>query len=111
MRLLSRSMNIPRYSIGELAKTAEVTPRTIRFYSAEGLLPPPLSEGRYAIYTSEHLARLQLIQRLKSAFLPLNAIRAHMENLSETQIRQLIGDLPAAPDGKTTDNLPAIRVK
>lgn len=100
-----------RYSIGELAKAADVTPRTIRFYSAEGLLPPAMSEGRYAVYTDAHLVRLQLIQRLKNAFLPLNAIRAYIEGLSDVQITALIGDSSGLPTGKTADNLRAIRVK
>jgi len=105
------SMNTSRYTIGELAKAAAVTPRTIRFYTAEGLLPPPLSEGRYALYTDAHRTRLHLIQRLKSAFLPLHAIRTHIEGLTEGQIRQLIGDVSAGSDTKEQEHLPAIRLK
>ena len=29
------------YTIGELAEAAGVTPRTVRYYTAEGLLPAP----------------------------------------------------------------------
>jgi len=37
------------YQINELAKKAGVSVRTIRFYNAEGLLPSPPSQGRYAV--------------------------------------------------------------
>jgi DNA-binding transcriptional MerR regulator len=31
---------MPTYSIGELAREFEITPRTIRFYEDQGLLAP-----------------------------------------------------------------------
>ena len=69
------------FTISELAEEAGVTPRTIRFYTAEGLLPPPDTRGRYARYGEEHLDRLRLIQQLKEAFLPLHAIRTHLDTM------------------------------
>lgn len=39
-----------QYTIGELAKMFEVTPRTIRFYEQEGLLAP-VARGRNASTT------------------------------------------------------------
>ncbi len=70
------------YTIGELAEATGTTPRTIRYYTAEGLLPPPDTRGRYALYGQEHIDRLQLIARLKDAYLPLGEIKARMEQLS-----------------------------
>lgn len=78
-----------RYSIGELAKAAGTTPRTIRFYQAEGLLPSAETRGRYSTYGTEHLDRLKVIQQLKRAYLPLSAIRAQIDRLSAEQIRLL----------------------
>lgn len=89
-----------RYPIGKLAEAAGVTPRTIRYYTAEGLLPQPQAEGRYAVYTGAHLQRLQLIQRLKNAFLPLPTIRAQMASLSDADVQALLEACPATPQGE-----------
>jgi len=62
-------------TIAELAESARVTPRTIRYYVAEGLLPPPGGSGQRRIYGQGHLDRLAAIRRLKAAYLPLQEIR------------------------------------
>jgi DNA-binding transcriptional MerR regulator len=80
------------YTIGDLAEATGTTPRTIRYYTAEGLLPPPDTRGRYALYSQEHIDRLQLIARLKDAYLPLGEIKARMEQLSANEIRHLLAD-------------------
>jgi DNA-binding transcriptional MerR regulator len=81
------------YTIGELAEAAATTPRTIRYYTAEGLLPPPDTRGRYALYSADHLLRLQLIARLKEAYLPLHEIRIRIAPLSTEQVQQLLGEV------------------
>lgn len=78
------------YTIGELADAAGVTPRTIRYYTAEALLPPPDARGRYALYSSEHLLRLHLIARLKEEYLPLSAIRERLAGLEAPQLAALV---------------------
>jgi DNA-binding transcriptional MerR regulator len=78
------------YTIGELAKRARVTSRTIRYYTAEGLLPPPDARGRYALYGNDHLVRLRLIARLKDAYLPLSEIKARLAKLTTDQVQQLL---------------------
>jgi DNA-binding transcriptional MerR regulator len=80
------------YQIGELAERTGVTPRTIRYYTAEGLLPPPDTRGRYALYGEDHVLRLQLITRLKEAYLPLTEIKARIEQLATEQVRRLLTD-------------------
>ena len=85
------------YTIGDLADAAGTTPRTIRYYTAEGLLPPPDTRGRYALYSQEHLDRLRLIARLKDAYLPLGEIKARMEQLSSGEIRHLLADYGGQP--------------
>jgi DNA-binding transcriptional MerR regulator len=87
--------NEQRYTIGELSQKAGVTPRTVRFYTSEGLLPSPDSRGRYALYSDEHLTRLQLIMRLKAAYLPLNLIREQIAHLSGNEARRLLAELPS----------------
>ncbi len=64
--------------IAELAARANVTPRTIRYYVAEGLLPPPGGAGQRRSYGQEHLQRLELIRELKAAYLPLHEIRRRL---------------------------------
>lgn len=77
------------FSISELSEAASVTTRTIRYYVAEGLLEPPEKGGRGASYNDEHLARLQLIRRLKEEYLPLQEIATLMRGLD----RQAVVDL------------------
>lgn len=85
------------YTIGELAQAAEVTPRTIRYYVAEELLPPPSGGGRAAVYNKEHLARLQLIKVLKDEFLPLQEIRALLNGLNDTAVVDLLQQKQHSP--------------
>jgi DNA-binding transcriptional MerR regulator len=66
------------WTIGEIAKLADVTPRTIRYYIELGLLPPPEGLGRTAGYGQEHLERLQLIKRLQVERLSLDEIREEL---------------------------------
>jgi DNA-binding transcriptional MerR regulator len=80
----------PSYSLDELAREADVTQRTIRYYIAEGLLPPPDTAGRNARYTQEHLDRLRLIGRWKEAYLPLKEIRTRITAMSPEQISSAI---------------------
>jgi DNA-binding transcriptional MerR regulator len=62
------------YSISELAREFDVTPRAIRFYEAEGLLSPA-REGQRRIYTLRDRTRLKLTLRGKRLGLTLSEIR------------------------------------
>lgn len=77
-----------RYLINELAKRADTTVRTIRYYTSEGLLPQPDTDGKYAYYDENHLHRLELILRMKEAYLPLKEIRQIMLSLSDEEVKQ-----------------------
>ena len=77
-----------RYLINELAKLSKTTVRTIRYYTSEGLLPQPDSDGKYAYYDENHKNRLDLILRMKAAYLPLKEIRQIMLSLSDEQVTQ-----------------------
>ncbi|GGO73326.1 MerR family transcriptional regulator [Bowmanella pacifica] len=52
------------YSIGELAKEFDITPRSIRFYEEQGLLEPERN-GQVRIYHNKDRVRLKLILRGK----------------------------------------------
>jgi DNA-binding transcriptional MerR regulator len=79
--------------IGELARLAGVTPRTIRYYTSEGLLPAPTTRGKYARYSGEHLRLLRLIAGLKEEYLPLSAIRERLATMSAAEAGRL-GERP-----------------
>jgi DNA-binding transcriptional MerR regulator len=78
--------------IHDLAKQAGVTVRTIRYYTDEGLLPQPIIRGKYAYYTLEHLHRLELIRRMKEAYLPLREIRRTLMGLSDEEVCKSLED-------------------
>jgi MerR family transcriptional regulator, repressor of the yfmOP operon len=54
--------------IGEVAKLAGTTPRTIRYYEEIGLLPvsPERASGRHRLYTQDEVDRLREVMRLKN---------------------------------------------
>jgi DNA-binding transcriptional MerR regulator len=53
-------------TLAELADECGIPARTIRFYISRGLLEGPVKAGRGAVYTAEHLARLEKIKELQS---------------------------------------------
>lgn len=79
----------------ELVEAAGISVRTVRYYIAEGLLPPPQGAGPRAAYTAEHLDRLRLIARLKDAYLPLREIRRRLRGLDAAAVRALLKEDPA----------------
>ena len=64
-----------RFSIDELSMLAGVTPRTVRYYIAEGLVDRPTGEKRGAHYVRRHLEQLLLIRRWTDAGLSLERVR------------------------------------
>jgi len=91
-------------TLGDLTAAADVSVRTVRYYIAEGLLPPPEGSGPGSSYTQGHLDRLLLIQRLKEAYLPLKEIRRRLSGLSDDEVRSLLaaGQTRAAPTASST---------
>jgi DNA-binding transcriptional MerR regulator len=54
-------------TLAELSEESGTPARTIRFYIARGLLDGPVKAGRGAVYTAEHLVRLEKIKELQAA--------------------------------------------
>lgn len=110
----------PTLRMGDLTRESGLSRQAIHFYMAEGLLPPPVSAGRNAAtYGEEHLARLNLIQKLqREHFLSLNAIKAVLngENIDafsapqKQLLRRLRDELPgwARPLGRPETPLAAL---
>ncbi|WP_406175976.1 MerR family transcriptional regulator [Streptomyces sp. NBC_00996] len=72
----------PTLTVDELAARAGMTVRTIRFYSAKGLLPPPvIGPRRVGHYSQEHVARLALIEELQHQGMTLAAIERYLTQL------------------------------
>src|SRR5512144_2442890 len=64
------------WRIDDLARRADVTVDTIRYYQREGLLPAAARAGRSNLYGPSHLERLERIKDLQGRRFSLAAIRA-----------------------------------
>jgi len=64
------------WRIDELAQKAGLTVDTTRYYSREGLLRPPVKQGRNRLYCADHLERLERICELRAQRFSLAAIKA-----------------------------------
>lgn len=95
----------PRYSLTELADLGGVTPRTVRYYISQGLLPSPLGAGPGPKYDDTDLARLRLIKRLQRDHQPLAQIRKVLDGLGDEQILHAESDPEPAPTDSALDYL------
>ena len=83
--------------LAQLASAAGVTPRTVRYYVQQGLLPSPGTRGPGTKYDRGLLERLQLIRLLQRQHWPLSKIREHFESLDEEGVRLELGKPPELP--------------
>ncbi|UVI28059.1 MerR family transcriptional regulator [Paenibacillus spongiae] len=86
------------YRIGELSKLAEVSPRTIDFYTSIGLIAPDSRSAKnYRLYSDETLLRLQRIVQMKKDKYSLEEIRTSLEEWekisSEEHVSSKLTDL------------------
>lgn len=77
---------MPTYTLSDLAKLADVTPRTIRYYITQGLLPSPGQQGPSTRYDDSHLELLRVIKKLQNAHFPLAEIRARLRTVTGEQM-------------------------
>ncbi len=79
-----------RYTITQLCREFDVTPRTLRFYEQKDLLHPA-REGMNRIFNHRDRARLSLILRGKKVGFSLDDIKEMLDlyNLKDGQITQL----------------------
>lgn len=68
----------PRFSLAELEESSGLNARTIRFYIAEGLVPPALGRGRSRYFTPDHLQLLAQIASLREQRLSIEEIRERL---------------------------------
>ena len=86
------------YRIGELASLAQISPRTIDYYTSIGLIEPvKRSEGNYRLYSNETLIKLERIEQLKKNKLSLEEIKAVLSNwhliTEEETVSQRLADI------------------
>ena len=88
-----------RYRLAELSAMSGISQRTIRYYIAEGLLPPPVGVGPSAAYTAAHRDRLTLIARLKGRHFPLREIAEYLTARDDETVRAELSvtAIPATP--------------
>lgn len=65
---------------GELARSGQVNPETIRYYERNGLLPlPERSEANYRMFTPAAVQRIRFIKRAQAVGFSLNEIRTLLD--------------------------------
>lgn len=74
------------YRIGQLAELANVSKRTIDYYTQLGMLNYEKNGSRYRYYTEDALNRLQMINRYKEQNMPLTEIKERLHVWSKTTV-------------------------
>jgi DNA-binding transcriptional MerR regulator len=89
-----------RYTINDLERETGISPRNIRYYITQGLLPPANGRGVGATYTADHLLRLKYINKLKQDNMPLAEIRKQLEGLSQEKLADVLRVETAPPQDR-----------
>jgi DNA-binding transcriptional MerR regulator len=88
------------YKIGELAKLADVSSRTIDYYTKLNLIEPEKrSDTNYRLYSDETLTRLKRIESMKNEKYTLEEIKANLQQWSKV-----------SPDDTVRDKLTSIQL-
>lgn len=69
-------MEEKNYYIGDVAKSLEISQRTIRYYEELGFIRPERTEGRFRVYAEQEVNRLKAILYLKELGMSLEEIGA-----------------------------------
>lgn len=87
--------------LDDLARSAGVSPRTVRYYIQRGLLSAPEFRGPDTRYGEIHLVTLRAVRALQERFWPLEAIAGALEGRSMADLEAIAaGTLPLpAPEG------------
>jgi DNA-binding transcriptional MerR regulator len=81
------------YRIGELSQLANVSPRTIDYYTKLGLIAPEKrSDHNYRFYSDETLARLQRIVSMKKEKYTLDEIKMSLDQLYKVSHDEEVAD-------------------
>ena len=91
---------VTSYKIDDLAREAEVSPRTIRYYVQRGLLPAPAFHGKDTTYERGHLLRLQVIKKLQQSHMPLEEIQARITAAGAAELERMLSQSGAGASAK-----------
>jgi DNA-binding transcriptional MerR regulator len=76
--------------------------RTVRYYLAEGLIPPAEEkQGTASIFEFRHLLRLLVVKKLQAGGLPIRAIKELVTGKTERQLERLLGTEQGQAAGPT----------
>lgn len=88
------------YRIGELAKAADLSERTIDYYTKIGLIAPESrTQKNYRLYSSETLNQLERINMLKQEKYTLEEIRGKLELWNKV-----------SPENQVTEKLSSLEI-
>src|SRR6478672_786942 len=90
--------------VEDLARAADVSVDTIRFYQKRRLLPPPTRRGRIAWYGPEHTERLARIRDLQRRGFSLALIR-RMLDAADVPLAAAVAAAAASPDDDAAELL------
>jgi len=77
-------MEAALYRIGELSKLANISARTIDYYTSMGLIEPAKrSDKNYRLYSHETLRRLERIEEMKKDKYTLDEIKASLDTMGK----------------------------
>jgi DNA-binding transcriptional MerR regulator len=83
-------LHLEGFTAAELGAKVGVSARTVRYYTAEHVLPPPQFRGSATRYLREHLIHLAAIRYLQREHgLSLAAIRQHLNPLPVPELERL----------------------
>jgi len=76
-------------TLKELVEESGVSERTVRYYMANGIIPPAPRSGPGVRYPRGHLTRLRLVRRWQEENLPLEQIRKLLADLTDVEVERL----------------------
>lgn len=76
--------------IGKLAKLSGATPKALRLYESMGLIPPPIRQGNYRIYTDKDVVLVHMIRRGQAAGFSLAELKTLLESRTNTGLFPLL---------------------
>ncbi len=82
-----------KYTTGEIAKLCGVSVRTVQYYDSRNILvPSALSEGGRRLYSEADLDKMKIICFLRSLELPIDSIKALLEQEHSEEVLCLLLD-------------------
>ncbi len=89
-----------RLTMADLQHETGISPRTIRYYITEGLLPSAKGRGVGATYGAAHLLRLKAIALLRERHIPLEEIRKRLSDMRDGEVAGMLHAETAPPEDR-----------